>query len=189
VSDRSPPDRKRELLHVLAARLGLDLDTRVQEIVGIGELQPAGSTREKTCEQLAEVTADVGKRTREHRLDLGVDRCDHSHQFAACAANVFQLLLEELVALLQFIELLESERIDRPHQSEFTLQIPDSSRVSHTFGNRRHLGGFCSFGFDIEFAPKHVDRTLEAKLHFCFFDLCPPRPLPQFLELALARNT
>ena len=50
-------------------------------------------------EQLREVLADVGERGREHGLDLQIDGLDHPHQVAARVAHVFELLLQELVAL------------------------------------------------------------------------------------------
>ena len=44
--------QQRQLLHVLPARLGLDLDARVQQVVGVGQHQLAGAAGEQHREQL-----------------------------------------------------------------------------------------------------------------------------------------
>ena len=68
--------QQRQLLHVLARRLGLDLDAGREQVLGFGEDQPPGAAREQRREQRGEVLADVGEGGGEDRLDLGVDRAD-----------------------------------------------------------------------------------------------------------------
>ena len=78
--------------------------------------------------------ADVGEGGREHGLDLEVDGLDDAHQLAAGGAHVVELLLEERVALLQLVELLERQRVDRAHQAELTLEVADPRRGADALG-------------------------------------------------------
>ena len=123
-------------------------------------MPPGNSSRE----QLREVRADVGEGGREHVLDLLVDGADHPGQVATRAAHVLELCLEERVAALQFVELLERQRVDRPEQPQFPVEFADPAGGARAFGKLRHRSGLGDGGFDVEFAAQRLDRRLEPQL-------------------------
>ena len=178
-----------ELLDVLAARLGLDLDAGVEQVVRIGQHELADATREQHREQALEVDAHVGESRREHRLDLHVDGLDDPGQLTARVADVFELGFEERVAFLQLIELLERERVDGAEQAQLPLQIAHPRRWVHTLRERRHLGRFGSVGLQLEVAAQRLDSGLHAHARLGLFDLDPPSPLARLVELLLRCGT
>ena len=121
---------QRQLLDVLAAGLGLDLDAGLEQVVGLGEHEPSRAAREEVAEQGGEVIGDVGVGGGEHRLDLVIDGLDHPRQLAPCRAHVLELLVEEGVALLQLGELLERERVDRTEQAQLTVELAHAARAA-----------------------------------------------------------
>ena len=85
--------QQRQLLDVLARRLGLDLDAGVEQVVGLGEPQPALAAREQRLEQLLEVLGDVGEGGGEDVDDLVVDGPDDLGELAAARLDVVELAL------------------------------------------------------------------------------------------------
>ena len=83
MSERSPPESSESLLDVLARRPRLDLDAGVEQVVGLGEPEPARAAREQRLEELREVRRHVGEGGGEHVDDLVVDRLDDLGQLAA----------------------------------------------------------------------------------------------------------
>src|SRR5918994_4440655 len=130
---------QRELLDVLSARLGLDLDTGVQQVFGCREHEFAGTTWKQRREQLGEVADDVGEGSREHVLDLLVRGLYHAGEVAARRAHVLEMLLEECVALLELVELLQRQRADRPQETELAVELADTTGSRRAF---RKLGLF-----------------------------------------------
>ena len=135
--------QQRQLLHVLAARLGLDLDAGVQQVVGVWSARacptPPGNSGANSWVKCALTSANAAANT---RLDLEVDGLDHPQQVAAGAADVLELRLEERVPLLQLVELLERERVDRARagaaRGRGRARAPAASTPS---GSARQLGG------------------------------------------------
>ena len=180
--------QQRQLLDVLAAGLGLDLDSGVQHVVGLREHQRAGTAREQVVEQVREMLAHVGEGRCEHALDLDVDRLDHPEQLATRLADVVELRIEECVTLLQFVELLERERIDRTEQAQLAVEVAHLRRRVHAFGQRRHLGGLRHLGLDVVIATQRLDGGLQTQLHLGIVDLDTTRPLAGLVELAFGRR-
>ena len=177
--------QQRQLLDVLAARLGLDLDARVEQVVGRREHELAGAAGEQRGEQLREVAADVGERGREHVLDLLVDGLDHAGQVAAGGAHVLELLLEERVALLELVELLERERVDRAEQAQLAIELADAAGGGRALRELGLLGGLGDGGFDVEVATQRLDRVLEPQLGLGLLDLGAMRAVPRLVERPL----
>ena len=125
------------------------------------------------------------KARREHVLDLLVDGLDDAGEIAASGPNVLELLLEESVALLELVELLERQRVDRTQQAQLAVELADAA------GRRRPLGQFGLFGrlgngrLDVEVATQGLDRVLEAQLGLGFLDLGAMCALPRLVERPL----
>ena len=179
--------QQRQLLHVLARRLRLDLDAGREKVFRVREMQLADATGEQHGEELGEVLAHVGVRGGEHALDLGVDRSDHPGQLAPRRAHVFELRLEERVALLQGVELLEGERVDRPHQAKLALQVAHPPGGRRPLGQHRQLGGHRPLGLDVVLATQGLDGLLDAQLDLGLLDLGAALALAQLFELLLGR--
>src|SRR3546814_17746583 len=96
---------QRELAHVLAGGLGLDLDSGLEKVVGHRQPEPPGAAREERREQPLEVLADVGVGPCAHLDDLAVDRLDDLRQVAAWRPHFAALRLWELSALLHRVRL------------------------------------------------------------------------------------
>ena len=177
--------QQRQLLHVLAARLGLDLDAGVEQVVGHGQLELARAAGEERREQVGEVLADVGERRGEHRLDLLVDRLDDPAEFAACRPHVFELLFEERVPLLQLVVLLERERVDRSEQSQLAVEFTNPTGGRGPLGQLGLLRRLGDLGLDVEVAAQGLDGGLESELGLGLFDLGAVQLVPQLFEAAL----
>ena len=123
-----------------------------------------GATREEQREQLREVLRHVGERRGEDVLDLGVDGGDDPREVATCAAHVFELLLEERVATLQFVELLERQRVDRAEQPEFAVELAQTTGRTGTFRQLGHLRRLGDGRLDVELTTQRLDRRFEPEL-------------------------
>ena len=125
---RSPPDSSDSFFTFLPlglASTSMPVFSRSSGLVSTSLPAPPGNS---VREQLVEVRAHVGERRGEHGLDLEVDGLDDAHQVAPGVAHVLQLLLEEAVALLQLVELLERERVDRAEQAQLALEVAHPRR-------------------------------------------------------------
>ena len=79
-SERAFTTRKqRQLLDVLAARLGFNFDAGVQEVVGHRQHEATVATREEGCKQLGEIVAHVGVGGSKHLLNLEIHLLDYLH--------------------------------------------------------------------------------------------------------------
>ncbi len=112
VSDRSPPDKQREPLHLLARRPGLELDPGRKHVVRLGEDQLALAAGENAAEDLLELPRGVGERVGKHLLHPVVDLLDHREQVTAGLAEILELGDQERVPLFERGELLERQRVD-----------------------------------------------------------------------------
>ena len=135
--------QQRQLLDVLARRLGLDLDAGVEQVVGVGEHEPARAAGEQRREQLRRSSAPTSAKAAANTFSIS-----SSTALMTCASSrrvslhVLELLLEERVALLQLVELLERERVDRAHQAQLALELADPRRRRSTpSGSCGALGG------------------------------------------------
>src|SRR5262249_31434203 len=106
------------------------------------------------------------------------DGFDHTRQITTRAPHVFELLLEERVSLLQLVELLERERIDRTEQAQLAVELTHAAGGGRAFWQFRLLGSFGGCWLDVEVAAKGLDRVLESQLGFCLFDLGAMRLRP-----------
>jgi hypothetical protein len=179
---RSPPDSSESFLTFLPARLGLDLDAGVEHVVGCGQLELAHTAGEQQPEELREVLAHVGVRRGEHVLDLCVDGGDDPRKISTGRADVFELLLEERVPGLQFVELLQRQRVDRPEQPEFTFEFTHTPGGGGTVGQHRHRCGLGDLGFDVEVAPDRLDGRLQPQLRLGLTQLGLTRPFTRGVE-------
>ena len=98
-------------------------------------------------------------------------------QIAAGGAHVLELLLEERVALLQLVELLERERVDRTEQAQLAIELADAPGRRRALGQLGLLGGLGDRGLDVEVATQCLDRVLEAQLGLGLVDLGAMGPL------------
>ena len=103
---------QREPLDLLARGPGLDLDAGGEHVRGVGEHQPALPAGEEPRERRVEGLLDVGVGLAEDLLDPVVHVLDDLEEVLAGAAQVVELLGEELVTLLQRRELLQRQRVD-----------------------------------------------------------------------------
>jgi len=184
-----PTRQQRELLHVLTARLGLDLDPRVEQIVGLGEFQHADPTGEQCAEQLSEVGAHVGECAGEDVLDLLIDRLDDPGEIATGRPDIFELFLEERVALLEFGELLEGEWVDRTEEPELAVELSYATSGGGTLGKLGCFGPLGRRGFDVEISTQRLDGGFEAEFLLGLLDVESVRFLPDFVESTLGIGT
>ena len=133
--------------------------------------------------------ADVGERRGEDGLDLEVDRLDHAHEVASRVAYVFQLLLQETVALLQFDELVQRERVDRAHQAQLSFEVAHAGRRVCALRHLRQVGSFRLLGFEIVVAAQRLDSGLQPHAHLGLVDLHATRALAGFVELLLGSGS
>ena len=145
----------------------------IEQVLGVGELEPALATREERGEQRLEVGGHVGEGGGEDADDLGVDGPDHLGQLAAALLHVVELLLEELVALLERLVLLEGQRVDRAHDPQLALELADAGGGVGAVGELGALGGHGDVGLDVEVAADGLDRGLDAHLDLGLLDLGP----------------
>ena len=128
MSDRSPPDSSdsfRTFLPDGLASTSMPVSSRSSGSVSRSRPCAAGEQR---LEQRLEVLRHVGEGGGEHVDDLGVDGPDDLGEVAARRLHVVELLLQERVALLQRVVLLEGERVDRAHEPQLALELADPGR-------------------------------------------------------------
>ena len=144
----------------------------------------ARAAGEQRGEQRREVLGHVGECVLEHRHDLAVDGPDDPHQLAPARLDVLELLLQERVALLQRVVLLERERVDRPHEAQVALEVARPTRERRALG---HLGRGRverGVGLDVVLGAQSLDRGLEPQPRLGIVDLGAaataraPRPAP-----------
>ena len=123
----------------------------------------------------------------EHVLDLGVDRLDHPRQLASCAAHVLELLFEERVPLLELVELLERQRVDRPQEAQLAFEFADTPGRRRALGQHGHRCRLGDRRFDVEVASQGLDRGLEPQLRLGLLELGPPGPLADSSSAAPSR--
>ena len=181
---RSPPDSSDSFLTFLPLGLASTSMPVLSRSSGCGEHELAGAAGEQRAEQLREVRADVGERGGEHALDLLVDGLDDPGQLAAGVADVLELLLEERVALLQLVELLERQRVDRAEQAQLAIELADPAGGGGALGQRRLLGRLGDLRLDVEVATQRLDRVLEPQLRLGLVDVGAVGPLARLVELA-----
>ena len=140
---------------------------------------------EQRLEQRLEVLRHVGEGAGEHVDDLGVDGPDDLGEVAAGRLHVVELLLEERVALLERVVLLERERVDRPHEPQLALELARPGRRRDALGQLGRLGGHGRLGLELEVAAQRLDGRLEAQLHLGLVELGAARLLARLLEAAL----
>ena len=179
--------QQRELLHVLARGLGLDLDAGVEQVVGLGEAQPALAARGRASRRGARSSAPTSAKAEANTLTISA-----STALMTLASSrrerlhVLELALEELVALLQRLVLLEGERVDRAHQPQLALELADPGHrrglPSGSSGRSARHGGV---GLDVEVAAQRLDRGLDAQLGLGLVELGPLQPLAELAELLL----
>ena len=88
--------------------------------------------------------------------------------------HVLELRLEERVALLERLELLERERVDRAHEPQLALELADAGVRCDALGQRRALRGDRGVGLAVEVAAQGLDRGLEAQLDLGLVELGAP---------------
>ena len=89
------------------------------------------------------------------------------------------------MALVEFVELLESKRIDRAKQAEFSLELTHPSRGGRALrelGQRRSFG---CLGLDIEIATKGLNGGLEPQPGLGLIEIGAMRPLSGGFERLL----
>ena len=110
--------------HVAAGRTDLDLDPGVEQVLGVGQGEPAGASREERGHQGGEVLVDVGEGRVEDVHDLLVEGPDDVVELSTGGAHVLDLGLEEPVPLAELGELLEGQRVDRAQRGQLALELP-----------------------------------------------------------------
>jgi len=118
-------------------------------------------------------------------LDLTVHSSNDPHQLAPSGANIVELFFEESMSFRQFVELLESERVDRPEQTQFALEFALTGRGGDTLGKFRSWRRDRNVGFDIEIASHRLDRRFETKANLGTVEFDPSGPFPGRFEFAL----
>ena len=68
------------------------------------------------------------------------------------------------MAALQFVELLERERVDRPEQAKLPVEFAHPSGRAGALREFRHLGRLGDRRLDVELAAQRLDRGLEPQL-------------------------
>ncbi len=109
---------QRDAPHPLATRARLDLDPGRERVAGLGGHQPALAAGEQLADQALELGGHVPVGGLERGHDLGLDPLDHLEQVSARPADVVQLAVQEVVALLQRLELAPGEQVHPPEQGE-----------------------------------------------------------------------
>ena len=164
---------QRQPLHVLAGRLGRDLDAGVEEVVGLGEAEASLAAREQRLEQQLEVGGHVDEGRTEHSLDLGVDRADHPVEVAAGGANVVQLASQQLVALVELVVLGQSQRIDRAHDLQLGGQLIHPLPGVEPVGQLRQLRGRGVVRVQAVGVAQTLDRRLQPRAKLGLLDVMP----------------
>ena len=137
MSERSPPDSsesRRTFLPDGRASISMPVLSRSSGSVSSRRPDPPGNS---VVNSAVKCSAHVGERALEDRDDLLVDGPDHARELAAAVLHVFELLLQELVALLQRVVLLERERVDRAHEPQLAVEVAGPAGERRAFG---HLG-------------------------------------------------
>ena len=129
----------------------------------------------------------VGERALEDRDDLAVDGADHAGELAAARLHVLELLLQEPVALLERVVLLERERVDRPHEPQLAVELARAPGERRAFGHRGRGGVERDSRLDVVLGAQPLDRGLEAQPRLGVVDLGALRALADLGELALER--
>ena len=176
--------QQRQLLDVLPARLGLDLDAGLQQVIGLGEHEPPRPAREEVAEEGRKVIGDVGIGGGEDRLDLMVDGLDDPRELTTGRAHVLELLVEEGVTLLQLGELLEGQRVDRPEQAQFPIQLAYPALRCDAVGKWWRLGSLGDVGLDVAVVAQHLHGRLDAQTGLGLLDLGAPGLLANLVELS-----
>ncbi len=86
---------------------------------------------------------------------------------------------------LEFVELLERQRVDRPEQPQLTFELAHPARRSGAIGKLRHRRRFGDRRFDVEFTSQRLDRGFEAQLGLGLAELGLPSPFARRVERML----
>ena len=78
------------------------------------------------------------------------------------------------MALLQRVELLERQRVDRTHQPQLAVELADPPGGAGAVRKLRHRSGLGDVRLDVEFATQRLDRRLEPQLGFGLVELGLP---------------
>ena len=92
---------------------------------------------------------------------------------APSVAHILQLLLEEHVARLELVELLEGQWIDRTHEAELAFEVAHAGRRRDSLGKRRLLGSLGRGGLEVVIASQRLDDAFQPHPHFGLVDLHP----------------
>ncbi len=86
--------------------------------------------------------------------------------------------------LLQLGELLERERVDRPHEAELALELADPGRGGRAVGQRRALRFHGRLGLLVEVLAQGLRGLLQPDPDLGLLELVSLHPLAQLAELA-----
>ena len=136
---------QRDRLQLLAGRLGDDLDAGFER-VALVEQHEVGLAllAEEFLEHVAEVDLRTWAKVSEKQaLGFLVDALDDFEQLGLRGDQVVVLVAQEVVAFLEFLELLDGIEVDRAHRIEAALDVgDDGSRRSPSPARRSSRRGF-----------------------------------------------
>ena len=155
--------QQRQLLDVLAARLGLDLDAGVQQVVGVGQHEVArrhpGRACANSCVKCVLTSANAAANTvwisRSTALITRIRSRRVLRTSSSCSSR-------NLWRCLQLVELLERQRVDRAHQTQLAVEIAHARGRADALGQRRLLGRLGGGRLEIVVAAQTPRRHLPA---------------------------
>ena len=110
--------QKRQFAHLFAQRLGPHLHSPLQRLGGVGEGQSPRAARKQRREIALVGAGGVFKSAQEQGFHFLVQGFDHFAQVSFGGFQVGQLPGYQPVTLLQFLELLFRQRVDRAHAGQ-----------------------------------------------------------------------
>ncbi len=133
-------------MQLFAGRFGDDFDAGFERVLLVeqGEVGLAFFA-EELFEHLAEVDFDLREGLGEEAFGLGVDAVDDFEQLGFRGNEVVVLVLEEVVAFLEFLELFDGVEVDGAHGVEAALDVVDDGLDEVPVG----LAGYLAGDFDV----------------------------------------
>ena len=127
VSDFSPPESSSDVLQPLAGRRGHDVDAAFGQIGLVGEAHFALAAAEQRLEHLSEVRVDAFEGFLEAAARFGVEFLNGFLGVADGIEQILPLGVQELVALLRFLEFFERLRDSPGPALRCARGLPDSA--------------------------------------------------------------